>query len=109
MLVKSLHLAAPFLLSDEGPGASDEHAPDIPASLEFAQNQPGLNGLSNTDAVCYEQSRPVGTDEFQYGTELVGDQLNARGMERVEIRYARMKELQGCQVGMEFSKRSRYQ
>ena len=106
-VIKAFHLTFPFTLSHQWTGTNDENGFDFPPSLQLPQNQAGLNGLADADAIGDQQSRTVGPDESQHGPELVGNEVNASRVERIQGREAGMPYLQGGQGRMKLLTRKK--
>ena len=84
----------PLLLDDQRLGTDDQDRAQRPARLELAQQQSRLDRLADADFVGDEKARAVGPDELQDRAELVGDEVDAAGLQRIEVGEARSGELQ---------------
>jgi len=62
-LVETFHLFEPFALGNQRLGADDEHGAQFAAGLKLLEDQPGLNGLADTDLIGDEQPGPVSLNE----------------------------------------------
>lgn len=83
-LVKPLHLAFPLALGHQWPRAHDEDGFDVAPGLQLSEDQARLDGLADAHAIGDQQPRAVRSDEAQHRAELIGDEIDAGRVERIQ-------------------------
>ena len=76
------HLDLPFL--DQASWTDDECVADAVAEDELLKDEPGFDGLAEPDIVSDQQQRPGHIERSDEGFELVGLQVDARPVRRLE-------------------------
>jgi hypothetical protein len=95
LLIEALEFFQPFAFGDQRLGADDQYRSNLAPGLEFLEDQAGLDGLADAHFVGDEQPRPVGLDQLEHRPELVGNEIDARGEQGIQVAGAGVTQLQG--------------
>ena len=101
LFVETLQLFHPLAFGNQRLGADDQHRLELAPSLQLFQDEARLDGLANTDLVCNQQSRTIRLNQLQHGPELIGDEVDPRCVQRIQVLRARVPELSGRQRGVQ--------
>ena len=81
-LVKALHLRAPFMLCNQRLRADDQNRLKVLVTrLQFTQDQTCLDGFTNTNTVCYKNTRALRMNHFQRRTELIRNKIHTSSVQ----------------------------
>lgn len=93
VLIETLQFAEPFPLRDQCLRADNEHRGNVHACSKFSDDEASLDGLPDADFVSNQQPGAIRADEFQHGTVLIRDELDAAGAKREQVSRRRRQDL----------------
>src|ERR1019366_1395432 len=82
-LVEAFHFRLPLPLCNERLWTNHQNTLDIRSRLQLFENQPSLDRLSHANSVSDEKPRSLSPYQFQHRAELVGNAVDACGVQRV--------------------------
>jgi len=83
-LFEAFHFVHPLFLNNQRARADNEYGTYLTPRLKLAQDETCFDGLTYSNAIGNEQAWTIRPDKPQHRPELIRDEVNTGGVERVE-------------------------
>ncbi|APE09310.1 hypothetical protein BO226_08895 [Rhodococcus sp. 2G] len=99
VFIEALEFVTPLLVDDQRLRADDQHRMSSLPCLQFLEDQTRFDRLTYPDIIGDEDARPVGLDDFQHRSELIGLVVDTSDVTGMQVSRVLLEEQRRGQSG----------